>query len=205
MRSKTFQIAAAALLPIALSIALSLAGCATVPRSVVDDQGADDQDTQISFWHTLAGKTVCSNNDAFHALLLDFDGTDPNPDYDSRVKALKARGLVLGWFNQPANQAVSRGVVAVALCKEANIGGGVTMHLIGPNERYCLRELVYMNLLPASSENQTFSGLEMVGVIGRFEDYERGNPADLPAEYMPPPAPNFRGNPELLREQQPHS
>jgi len=191
----------------ACTLLAAIGGCAAanVARPVVADLSADDQDTQIEFWHTLAARPVACNDDAFHALLLDFDGTDPNPDYDSRVKALKARGLVLGWFNQPANQAVSRGVVAVALCKEANIGGGVTMHLLGPNERYCLRELVYMNLLPASSENQTFSGLEMVGVIGRFEDYQRGNPADLPAEYMPPPAPNFRGNPELLREQQPHS
>ncbi|HUB25286.1 MAG TPA: hypothetical protein VL992_07630 [Tepidisphaeraceae bacterium] len=185
-----------------LSVLLALAGgCATVQRSVVDDMPGDDQDTQIDFWHTLATKSVCSNNDAFHALLLDIDGTDPNPDYAARVAALKQRGLVLGWFNRPANEGVTRGTVAVAICKAAGIKGGVTMRLFGPNERYCLRELVYMNLLPPSSENQTFSGVELVGVIGRFEDYQRGNPADLPASEMPSPAPSFRGNPQLLKAQ----
>lgn len=166
-----------------------LAGCQTakVARPVVDDLSGDDQDTQISFWHTLATKTVCSNDDAFHAILLDVDETDPNPDYASRVAALKARGFVLNSFDRPANEGVTRGVVAVALYQIAGIKGGVMLHLLGPNPRYCLRELRYLNLLPPSSENQTFSGVELVGVIGRFEDYMHGNPADLPASVMPPP------------------
>lgn len=174
-------------------------GTARVSRTVVADLSADDQDTQIEFWHTLATKPVCSNDDAFHAIILDLDGTDPNADYAARVAALKARGLVLKSFNQPANDGVTRGVIAVALCQAANIKGGLIMHLTGPNERYCLRELRYMGLLPPSSTNQTFSGVELVGVIGRFEDYQRGNPADIPASEMPA-APAFRGNPQLLKD-----
>jgi len=175
-------------------------GCntATVSRTVVADLNADDQDTQIEFWHTLANKPICSNDDAMHALLLDQDGTDPNPDYAARVKALKARKLLLASFNRPANEAVTRGTIAVALYQAADLKGGVILHLTGPNERYCLRELRYLNMLPPSSPNQTFSGVELVGVIGRFEDYMRGNPADLPASLMPP-APAFRGNPELQK------
>jgi hypothetical protein len=179
--------------------ALFIGGCATVQRPVVADLSGDDQDTQIDFWHTLATKSVCSNDDAFHALLLDFDGTDPNATYDARVEALKQRGFVGGGFNRPANEGVMRGTIAVALCKAAGIKGGVTMHLFGLNGRYCLRELVYMGLLPPSSEFQTFSGVELVGVIGRFEDYQRGNPADLPASEMPPEPNSVRGNPEPLK------
>jgi hypothetical protein len=183
------------------TVALFLAGCATahVSRPVVVDDGADDQDTQLDFWHTLAERPVCCNNDAFHGLLLDIDGTDPNTTYEQRVAALKSRGLLLPSFNSPPNEAVRRGVVAVALCKAGNIHGGLIMTFVGPSERYCLRELRYQNLLPPSSENQTFSGTEFVGVIGRFEDYMRGNPADLPASMMPAEAPNFRGNPQLLK------
>lgn len=184
--------------------ALVISGCATakVSRTVVADLGADDQDTQIDFWHTLATKPVACNDDAFHAIILDLDETDPNADFSARVSALKARGLLLNSFTGGPNDAVSRGVVAVALCQAAGIKGGLIMHLTGPSERYCLREMQYMNLLPPSSPNQTFSGLELVGVIGRFEDYERGNPSDLPASEMPAPEPP-RGNPQLLK--QPHS
>jgi len=62
-------------LPLALPFAvvgiLLSAGCQTakVSRTVVADLGADDQDTQIEFWHTLATKPVASNDDAFHALI----------------------------------------------------------------------------------------------------------------------------------------
>ena len=205
MPSSTRTILPISVLSVALAVVAAFSGgCATVQRPVVADLSADDQDTQIEFWHTLATKSVCSNNDAFHALLLDLDGTDPNADYDARVAALKKRGLVVGMFNRPANEGVTRGTIAVALCKAANIKGGVNMRLLGPTGRYCLRELVYMNLLPPSSEYQTFSGVELVGVIGRFEDYQRGNPADLPASEMPQAEPDVRGNPELLKAQ-PHS
>jgi hypothetical protein len=182
---------------------LCLGGCmtATVQRTVVADLGADDQDTQIDFWHTLATKPVASNDDAFHAIILDLDGTDPNANYDARVATLKTRGLLLKSFNRPANEGVTRGTVAVALYQAAGIKGGVILHLFGPNERYCLRELRYLNLLPPSSPNQIFSGVELVGVVGRFEDYMSGNPSELPASEMPAP-PAFRGNPQLLKVQQ---
>ncbi len=165
-------------------------GCATakVDHPVVATLGADDSDTQIDFWHTLATKTVACNDDAFHALLLDVDGTDPNTNYDARVGVLKSRQWIPGSFNRPADESVTRGVFAVAMCKIAGIKGGLVMHVIGPNERYCLRELQYENLLPQSSPNQTFSGTELVGVIGRLEDYLHGNPANYPAAVMPPPA-----------------
>jgi len=188
--------------PLVGLLALLMGGCQTavVSHPVVNDLAANDDDTQIEFWHTLATKSICCNDDAFHALLLDLDGTDPNPDYAHRVAALKSRQLLLPGFDKPAHDAVTRGVIAVALYKAGNIHGGLVLTLFGPSERYCLRELQYDNLLPASSPNQTFSGLELVGVIGRFEDYLRGNPADLPADEMPPPAPNFRGNPQLLKQ-----
>ena len=184
-----------------LCLSALLAGCNTakVSRPVVADLSADDMDTQLDFWHTLATKSVTCNDDAFHGFLLDFDGTDPSKSYAERVAKLKSRGLLLPSFDRPANEAVTRGTIAVVLCKAADVRGGVILLATGRSERYCLRELQYLDLMPPSSTNQTFSGTEFVGVIGRFEDYQRGNPADLPASVMPAPAPNFRGNPQLLK------
>ena len=47
------------------------------------------------------------------------------------------------------------------------------MRLFGPSPRYAVRELQYMNLFPQSSPQQTFSGQELLGIIGRAEDYQR--------------------------------
>jgi hypothetical protein len=44
---------------------------------------------------------------------------------------------------------------------------------------------MFVGLYPPSSPNQTFSGSEFVGIIGRIEDYQRGNPADVPAAVLP--------------------
>ena len=155
--------------------ALLLAGCqaARVDRPLTAELGASDDDTQLEFWHTLAQQQVTSNDDAFHGLLLFLDGTDPATDYAGRVAALKDRKLLSKGFNAPAEQAVDRGTLAVALSRVLNIRGGVVMALIGPTPRYATKELVFLGIYPPSSPNQTFSGTEYLGIIGKAEDYQR--------------------------------
>jgi hypothetical protein len=152
-----------------------LAGCQTarVDQPLAATLGASDADTQLEFWHQLADRPVTSNDDAFHGLLLYLDGEDPAADYAGRVQALKERGLLAKNFDQPANQAVERGTLAVAITKALDIKGGWAMRLFGPTPRYATRELQYLDLYPPSSPNQTFSGTEFLGIMGKFEDWQR--------------------------------
>ena len=66
-----------------------------------------------------------------------------------------------------------------------NNKGGVTVHVVGPLPRYAVRELMFLNVYPPSTPNQALSGTEFVGIIGRVEDFQRGNPADVPAAVLP--------------------
>ena len=59
------------------------------------------------------------------------------------------------------------------------------LHLSPDCGRYAMRELVYMDLFPPSTPNQTFSGAEYLGIIGRIEDYQRGDNPELPAQQLP--------------------
>jgi hypothetical protein len=127
---------------------------------------------------------VTSNDEAFHGLLLYADGQDPANDYAGRVKTLKSRKMLPANFDRPADQAVERGPLAVAICRALEIKGGVLLRLTGA-QRYAVRELQFMDLYPPSGPNQTFSGSEYLGIIGRMEDYQRGNAADVPATVMP--------------------
>jgi len=127
----------------------------------------------MEFWHQLADRPVTSNDDAFHGLLLYLDTSDPGTDYASRVQALKDRGLLPKNFNQPAEQAIERGTLAVMITKALGIKGGWAMRAFGPTPRYATRELVYLDLYPPSSPNQTFSGTEFLGIMGKFEDWQR--------------------------------
>lgn len=147
--------------------------------------GKDDLDTQLEFWHRLNALPMTSHDDAFHGLLLYVDGADPSADYAGRVAALKAKKMLPAGFDRPADEAIARGTLAVAIVRVINVRGGLTMMLMGPTPRYAVRELQYMGLYPPSSPNQTFSGSEFVGIVGRLEDYQRGNPADKPAAVLP--------------------
>jgi hypothetical protein len=155
--------------------ALLLSGCQTahVSQPLAAKLGGNDPDTQMEFWHQLADRPVTSNDDAFHGLLLYLDGADPDNDYPSRVQTLKDRGLLAKTFNEPPNQAIERGTLAVMITKALNIKGGWAMRALGPTPRYATRELVYLDLYPPSSPNQTFSGTEFLGIMGKFEDWQR--------------------------------
>jgi hypothetical protein len=164
-----------------------LIGCQS-PRAgkpLAKELAGSDADAQMNFWHAMADEAIATNDQAFHALLLYLDNKDDCADYAARVTELKQRQLLRAGFDQPADGGVTRGTLAVALMHILGERGGVTTRVFGPSPRYAVRELMFLNVLPPSTPNQAVSGNELVGIIGRLEDYQRGNPANVPAAVMP--------------------
>jgi hypothetical protein len=159
----------------AIVIAILCGGCesAHVPESVIVKFPGNDADAQLGFWHELASRHLTSNDDAFHGLLLYLNGKDDSTNYAQRVETLKSRGMLPNSFAEPGDVAVRRGILAIAVAKILEIRGGWAMHVFGPTQRYATRELVYDDVFPPSSAQQTFSGSEYVGIIGKIEDYQR--------------------------------
>ena len=139
----------------------------------------------MDFWHDLTDRPLACNDEAFHALLLYLDGTDPADTYDGRVAVLKDRGLIPADFNRPGDEAVERGTVAVVLLRSLAVERGWVTSLFGASPRYAVRELQYVNVLPPSSPQQLFTGNELVGIIGRAEDYRRSTATETPAAFVP--------------------
>ena len=117
--------------------------------------------------------------------MLYTDGADRCADYAGRVRELQSRGMLAAGFRQPADEAVERGTLAVALVKALKVRGGLTMQLLGATPRYAVRALEYRGVYPPSSPNQALTGGEFVGVLQKAEEYQRGNPADAPAALLP--------------------
>jgi hypothetical protein len=174
-----------------LAVMLAVGGCAAprVKEPMVESLKKDDPDTQMEFWHNLSDRPMTSNDDAFHGLLLYMDGKDPQSDYPARVRELKSRNILPGWWDHPGDEALRRGTLAMAIVKVTHLHGGVMLTVLGPTPRYATRELVYLGVYPPSSPNQSFTGSEYVGIIGRLEDYQRGDPANKPAASLPGDAP----------------
>jgi len=122
-----------------------------------------------------------SNHDALHALLLSFGGKDRPKDFAGRLKAARKRGWIREGENLPPNETARVGWIARAICMEAGVEGGVTMRVVGPTERYAVRELNYMGWLPGMSGQQSISGGQLLAVLGSAEDYRAGR-ADKPKE-----------------------
>jgi hypothetical protein len=174
---------------IMMVLLLLITGCArTVVQQPMTKTVASIKDplsAQMEFWHGLTNCPVTCNDDAFHGLLLFLDGDDSKTNYADRVAELKERKLIPGYFNSPANEAVQRGMLAYAFVQALHIQGGWALTVLGPTPRYAVRELEDMNLYPRSSPEQTFSGTEFVGIIGRVEDYQRGESAFVPVQTVP--------------------
>jgi hypothetical protein len=164
-----------------------IGGCAMprVPQPLTQTVGGNDADMQAEFWYQMSERPLACNDEAFHALLLYLDNTDPANDYTTRVAELRRRKMLPTRFDRPGDEGVERGTFAVALVQAMRIKGGVMLTMLGPTPRYATRELQYLNLYPPSSPEQGFSGTELVGIIGRVEDYQRGNPANVPATVLP--------------------
>jgi hypothetical protein len=164
-----------------------LAGCAAprTGRTLDAKLAGSDPDAQMEFWHSMTDRALTTNDEALHGLLLYVDQRDDAQNYDTRVASLKSRGILPQGFTAPADAAVTRGDLAVAICNALRIRGGLTMHVFGATPRYATRELMFLGLYPPSTPNQTFTGNEYVGIIGRVEDWLRGNPANVPAAVLP--------------------
>jgi hypothetical protein len=174
-------------------IACMAVGCETakIAEPLTATTSGNDENAQLEFYHTLAGRSMASNDEAFHAMLLFLHGEDPAEDYSGRVAAMNTNNLIPAGFDRPAEEAATKGTMAVIAVSVLKIKGGLTMRLFGPVPRYALRELHQMGLFPpGSSVNQTISGSEMLTVIGKIEDYQiqQGTQAIWPLPEITPAA-----------------
>ncbi len=165
------------LLALMLTCSFAMAGCQS-PRIesplIAPGLAGQTEEAQLDFWHDLALRPLVANDEAFHALLLFVDGKDENADYASRVQALKDRKMLPGSFNAGADEAITRGDLAVALAGALDIKGGVMLRLTGgTSPRYATRELIYQGIYPQGADYQTFNGTQFVGIIAQAEDYQR--------------------------------
>jgi len=177
-----------AILTLAAAMALgAIGGCA---RTVIENPlntnyPAGDLDGDLNYWHTLPARSAVCNDEGLHGIFLLADGEDTLGSYEARVMEAKKRGYLPEDWAEAANLSMRRGTLARSVCVICKIEGGVMMQIFGPRARFAIRELVYMQIMgDPSTEAQSITGLEFLGVISKAQDYinltELG--AKLPAD-----------------------
>jgi hypothetical protein len=169
---------------VTLCCVLLAAACArtTLQSSVADKYGGAKPNEEMDFWDGLAVQPAVSNRDAIHALCLSFGGA-PGA-YAEELKVAKERGWVADDADLAANETARVGMVARAVCLQADIKGGATMRVFGPVERYAVKELNYMQWLPDMTPSHTISGGQLIAVLSKAEDRIRGRKDEGPKEDM---------------------
>jgi len=125
------------------------------------------------FLDRIASGTTVSENDALRGMLLLLDGQDKASTFRQRVEDLSAKGILPGSWSCDAARPITRGKLAYMVCRACKIRGGVVMHLTGPSQRYCLRELQYLQMISGGTAAGHVSGMEFVAVLSRADIYVR--------------------------------
>lgn len=160
-----------ACLPV-LVLLLSIPGCA-MQRTVIDQSGVDvypATEDELDFLDHVATLPVATNNDVLHGLFLLEQSDLVGQHYDRYLFEARRRGWIAEEAFPSPNESARIGMIAMAACDLLNIKGGMSMRLFGPFPRACTRELVYLEMIPLRTENQSLSGLEFIDLLSRIED-----------------------------------
>ena len=168
-------------------------GCSAFERTTLDtiDDTYDPTTVtgQLDFYHALPGRSAVTNDEAFRGVLLFVDGVDTAQNYDERVQAMKNRGWLRDWYDEPANMLVQRGRLASVLSKAIGVDGGVMYNLTMAAPRYANREMMHLGIMQPGTEQQVVSGLDLLSILGRTEDYlvaqALSDLADSPVQELP--------------------
>jgi len=124
-----------------------------------------------AFIRELAKKKDVTLADGCRAIYY-FSGGDKNEkDIDKIVARLLEMKYIKRKYPKKLDERLRRGQFAYMLCKALKIKGGLTMRIIGTRERYALRELTYMGLMPRVNKAKYVTGMEILGVLSRAEKY----------------------------------
>lgn len=151
-----------------MACAALVAGCdrQLAETSVTDRFARPEQ--ELDHTEALESRLLTTNNDMLHGFFVFAFGEDPWTTYAQRVIDARMRGWLPEGWREPANESATVGRMAAIAAHIVKIRGGLTFTILGPTPRYALRELIYMDILPARTENQSLSGLEFVDFLNRL-------------------------------------
>jgi hypothetical protein len=140
-------------------------------RGIEEDKRKSLAPTEIQQYPATAAEEPGSDKENYAYLLELY-----NKKLSSVADACRAISILLGkdeQFVQKIDQQgpLTKGQAAYMLCQALEIKGGLWLRLLGLNQRYALRELVYEGIMFSGSVQDFMSGRELISTLNRAADY----------------------------------
>ncbi|MDQ7779612.1 MAG: hypothetical protein RDV41_07865 [Planctomycetota bacterium] len=137
-------------------------------------------DTQ--FYRDLAKKQAATLDDGYRAICILRAGKDDGAKFEDLRALLVKDGIAPdSWPAEPQTE-LTKGKLALMICKALDIKGGVIARIFGMTERYALRELAYIGIMPQKSGHFFVSGTELLSVLSRAARYKTKEPVEPEGE-----------------------
>jgi hypothetical protein len=135
------------------------------------DAKLPDNEDSAAFLDRISSQERVSENDAMRGILFLTDGNDSTTTFEQRVKMLAERKVVDASWEFGSHRPITKGRLAYMVYQACKVRGGVILTLIGPSQRYCLRELEYQKLMSEGTIYTDVTGMEYVAVLTRADSY----------------------------------
>ncbi len=141
------------------------------PRRLAAPVPPAEQDVYL---FQLAQRRIAFRYDAIKTIVILLDVDDQYLDLASQVAFLQERGILPKRYRESFDpmEPLRRGFVAYTFRQALGIRGGIALHLLGPSERYALKELAFQGILSSGRVNDLVSGAELVQVMNQAAQYQ---------------------------------
>jgi hypothetical protein len=126
-----------------------------------------------AFLDRISSQARVTENDAMRGMLMLLDGKDACKTFEERVKSLAERRVVDRSWEFGSHRPVTKGKLAYMIYQACKVRGGVVVTLMGPTQRYCLRELEYQRFISEGTIYTDVTGMEFLAVVSRADAYMR--------------------------------
>lgn len=156
-------------------VAVAAAGCCCQgPGEVLGSQATLPADgNSAAYLDRVSSERAVSENDAARGMLLLMDIDDTGWTFERRVEELRKHNVVPAHWNMDAHRPITRGRLAQMAYSTCGLSGGVINDLAGPTPRYCLREMVFVDMMSPGFVHGRVGGMEMVALLSRADVYIR--------------------------------
>ncbi len=141
------------------------------PRRLAAPVPPAEQDVYL---FQLAQRRIAFRYDAIKAIVILLNVDDQYLDLASQVAFLQERRILPKRYRESFDpmEPLRRGLTAYMFRQVLGIRGGIALHLLGPSERYAMKELVFQGILSSGRVNDLISGAELVQVMNQAAQYQ---------------------------------